>query len=342
MIGPTERRGVTEVRMRLGVRSVARLLAFLAVACARAEGESPAPPPAAPAAASAVRVALELAQEFYYEGDPLQVRISVRNAGTAAVPNPVRSPLFGGFKVRRTDGEFVRAHHAPRGEEPARPETLAPEAFYGGVIDLVESHPQLAGKGRYEIHWSADGLLSNMLLVTIIPRYDPAQSYSAQIVTDLGTIEMDLLPAGAPIALKAFVDMAQAGIYDGLTIHEVQADTFISGGDPRQADPPRRAVSFPAESSSVPLVAGTVVLRPVRAAPPANGPGFMILLKPQPSWTGQVTAFGQVVRGLDIVQRISRVPASPRNADPPGKPLKDVTIRTVVIRAKPPAVVAPQ
>jgi peptidyl-prolyl cis-trans isomerase A (cyclophilin A) len=331
--------------MRLGPGSIACLLALAAAGAVPAAEEPPDREPAAPAAPGApggITVSLELAQQFYYEGDPLSVRISVRNASPAGVPNPVRSPLFAGFRVRRAEGEFIRPQGPPRAEEPARPDTLTPEAFYGGVVNLVESHPQLAGRGKYEIHWSADGLISNMLLVTVIPRYDPALAYAAQIVTDLGTIEIDLLPAGAPIALKAFVDMAQAGLYDGLTIHEVQADAFISGGDPRFVDPPRRAISFPAESSSLPLLSGTVVLRPVRAAPPANGPGFMILLRPQPTWTGQVTAIGQVVRGLDIVQRISRVPASPRNAQPPGKPLKDVAIRTVVIRGKPAAVVDPR
>jgi cyclophilin family peptidyl-prolyl cis-trans isomerase len=293
--------------------------------------------PADPAAPEPrrVQVALELSQEFYYEGDPLNVRITVRNTGEKKVANPVKVALFSAFKVRRAEGETLKPTHPPTSEEPARPESLTPAAFYGAVANLAEVYPELTHRGRYEIAWSADGMITNLLLVTVIPRYDPSRSYSAEIGTDLGVIEIDLVPSGAPIAVKAFVDMANAGLYDALKFDEVQADSFVSGGDPRFADPPRRGISFPAEPTTVPIVAGTMAFRPVSAAPPANGPGFMIALKPQPAWSGQVTAFGQVTRGLEVLQRISRTPASARTAQPPGKPLRDVKIQTVRIHEKP-------
>ena len=107
------------------------------------------------------------------------------------------------------------------------------------------------------------------------------------------------------------------------------------GGDPRFANEPRQPIQYPAEQSAFPLVAGTVVMRPVRAAPPANGSTFVIMLRPQPTWTGQVTVLGQVVEGLDVVQRLSRVPSSMRNSQPNFKPLREVMIQRVTIREKP-------
>ena len=83
-------------------------------------------------------------------------------------------------------------------------------------------------------------------------------------------------------------------------------DDYIVAGDPRFAQPPRRSITFPAEQSTLPLVAGTVVLKPVGAAPPANGSTFVILLKPQPAWTGQVTVLGQVTRGGRRIRLTSR------------------------------------
>ena len=53
-----------------------------------------------PAQTRTVVVDLELAQEFYYEGDPLNLKISVRNVGSSKEANPIKTPLFQGFKVR--------------------------------------------------------------------------------------------------------------------------------------------------------------------------------------------------------------------------------------------------
>jgi peptidyl-prolyl cis-trans isomerase B (cyclophilin B) len=285
--------------------------------------------PARPAPNDRVAVSLELDQHFYYAGGPLSLGITVRNNGDEKIKNPIRTPLLSGLKVKAAAGTALRPAGGEQAEEPARPEELAPHAFYGGTFDLVRLFPELGQVGIYEIYWSADGIVSPMLVVNIIPRYDPSTEYVGEIVTDLGSITVEFFQKQSPIAVKSFVDMAHAGLYDGLTFHEVHADGFVVGGDPRLAAPPRPIIDFPAEPSAIQLVAGTVVLKPVGAAPPANGPVFIILLRPQPAWAGQVTALGQVVRGLDVVQSISRVQSSLH------RPLREIKIERVVIRPKP-------
>jgi cyclophilin family peptidyl-prolyl cis-trans isomerase len=285
---------------------------------------------------SRIEVVLDLSQEFYYEGDPMTVRISVRNIGNEKTANPIRQPLFGGFVVK-SGGAKLEPTGKSAAEEPARPADLAPQSFYGGLINLVDLYPQLNTTGTHEIHWSGDGLVSNALIVTVIPRFDPRRDYTGEIETNYGSIEIELYTRDAPIAVKSFVDLAHAEYYDGLLIHEVQGDSYVMGGDGRFADPPRRPIRFPAEQSTLPLVAGTLVLRPVGPAPPANGSTFVILLRPQPKWTGQVTVLGQVVRGLDVVREISNVPSTMRSSTPNFKPLRDVVIRKVSIREKSPA-----
>ena len=101
------------------------------------------------------------------------------------------------------------------------------------------------------------------------------------------------------------------------------------------ADRPRRTITFPAEFSPLPLVAGTVVMKPVNAAPPANGSAFMITLKPQPEWTGQVTVLGQVIQGLDVVRRMSQAPSSRRTTKPFFKPVGPIVIEKVTIAEAP-------
>ena len=281
-----------------------------------------------------VLVRLELSQQFYYEGDALDLRITVHNPHDKRVSNPIESPLFAGFKVR-SEGQLLEPAGRAHAEEPSRPGKLAPESFYGAVVNLVELFPQLAAAGSYQIFWHADGVHSDMIVVTIIPRYDPAKEYVGELETDQGTIVIDLFGKNSPIAVKSFVDLAQAGFYDGLQFHDIRADNYIVGGDPRFGNRPEQSIQYPAELSSLPLVAGTVVMRPVRAAPPANGSTFVILLRPQPTWNGQVTPLGQVVRGLDVVQRLSRSPSTGLNSKPNFKPLKELRIKNVTIQEKP-------
>jgi cyclophilin family peptidyl-prolyl cis-trans isomerase len=281
-----------------------------------------------------VAVRLELSQNFYYAGEPLLVRISVLNDGPAALANPVKGPLFAGFKVSAVGAEpaqSLKPKGKSRSGEPSRPEELAAHSFYGAVVDLGDIFPELRRPGTYQVHWTGNGLLSEQLTVQVIPKYDQARRYKAEITTNLGTFHVGFYPDQSPVAVKAFVDMAHAGFYDGLLFHEVRPDDFISGGNAAASGSSRRPFIFPAESSALPLVAGSVVLRPVSPAPLANGSEFMVLLRPQPTLMGQVTVIGQVVNGLEVAREISRQASSGQIAAPFFKPVKDVRILKITI-----------
>lgn len=292
-------------------------------------------PTEAAAEAPDVSVALELSQEFFYEGDSLNLQISVRNGLAAQTENPIKTSLHEGLVVRRAGAEPLKATGKPSRAEPVRPASLSPLSFYGAMVELTELYPELRRRGTFDVYWSADGVVSDLIRLTVIPRFDPAKSYMARLETAHGPIAIEFYADRSPLSVKSFVDMAHAGLYDGLSFHEVHADSHVLGGDPRSATPPRRPYFFPAESSSLPLVAGTVIFKPVGAAPPTNGPEFIILLKPQPAWTGQVTVLGQVVSGLETVQKISRVPSSMQGSRPFFKPVEEVKIQRVVIEEKP-------
>jgi cyclophilin family peptidyl-prolyl cis-trans isomerase len=293
---------------------------------------------AKPAVSSEVRATLELNQQFYYAGDTFPVRLAITNNGTAEAANPVKGGLLPGFQVLSADGTALQPTGKAGGQEPARPSKLAPKAFYGAIVDLTETFPQLKSRGKFTIRWSADGLATDEIVVHIVPRFDPARDYVARVETEEGTFVIDLLKKTAPIAVKAFVDMANAGFYDGLLIHEVRADQLISGGDPTGTGGGQGAFRYPAELAAIPVVAGTVVLKPAGLAPPSNGSQFAISLRPEPRWTGQFTILGQVVEGLDVVKRISNLPSSDR---PSFRPVKDVHTIHVLIQEKSTGTAAP-
>ncbi len=311
--------------------SVPRIALFSALAAALlisapAPAQAPAP----------VQVRLELSEDFFYADQPLWVRITVRNDGLESVKNPVGADLFKGFQVQAHGASPSKASGKPSAAEPTRPAEMAPQSFYGAVVDLGEIFPDLRKPGTYRIHWKNNGLLSEQLTVQVIPRFDPTKEYEAEIRTDAGAIRLELLASEAPVTVKAFVDMANAGFYDGLQIHEIRPDSLIAGGNAGFAQDarPRRPVIYPAEFTNLPLVAGSVVMKPVGASPASNGSEFIILLRPLQGMAGQVTGFAHVVQGLDIAQAISRRPSSGQTTRPFFKPTPEITIRNIWITEK--------
>ncbi|HEX4824840.1 MAG TPA: peptidylprolyl isomerase [Candidatus Polarisedimenticolaceae bacterium] len=304
-------------------RVIGSWFVFLSMATA-AGAATPAKPAAAP-----VKAVLELNQQFYYVGEPLNIRVTLSNPGAAEVSNPVKSPVIGAFTVADASGAKIAPTGKSAAEEPARRAKLAPKEFYGVAVELSKVYPQLSTKGRYTIGWSADGVAADSIIVTVIPKFDPGKNYSAKVETEAGTFTIDLMKSTAPIATKSFVDMANAGFYDGLLIHEIRSDQAIAGGDPTGTGGGQAPIRFPAELSAIPVVAGTVVLKPAGLAPPANSSQFIISLRPEPKWTGQFTVLGQVTNGLEVVKKISNLPSTDR---PNFRPMTEIhTVHVTVI-----------
>ncbi len=300
------------------------LLASILAAAGSVGAAEPAP--------SAVRAQLQLNQPFYYVGDGLEVRIKIVNGGMAEAVNPVKGPLLGAFAVSDAKGKQIESSSKTDAKEPARPDKLAPGASYAAVVDLTQMYPELKSRGRYTIKWSSGGVAADDISIVIIPKYLPSKDYLARVETEQGTFVIDLLKRQAPLAVKAFVDLANAGFYDGLIFYEARADQVISGGDPTGTGRGQAPLRYPAEMGAVPVVAGSVVLKPAGLAPPANSSQFAISLQSQPTWIGQFTVVGQVVEGLDIVRKLAGVPT----ADPPSyRPLKDIHTLHVTIQEKP-------
>lgn len=312
------------MRDLVAVVSFAALLAAPALAA----GDEPLP--------GAVRAVLELSRQIYYAGEPLQVRISVGNEGPADVRNPVKTPLPRGFEVRAAEGKALDAEGIEKLAEASRPSTLSPGYSYSVVIDLAEHYPALRSPGTYEIRWAADGVASKTVVVRLIPQYDAAKEYRARIETDEGAFVIEFFGKAAPLATKAFVDMANTGFYDGLIFHKAVSDQFIEGGDPQGNGGGAPPFRYPADPTTIPPMAGTVLMKPVSPTPPTNGSQFIVLVRPEPTWTGQATVFAQVVEGLDVVQRISRLPTTQQAAQPYFKPIKDIRILRVTVFEKNP------
>ncbi len=158
---------------------------------------------------------------------------------------------------------------------------------------------------------------------------------SATITTDKGTIEIDLFTDGAPKAAKNFIDLARKGYYDGVVFHRVVPGFVIQAGDgqfgkagridERRVGTGGPGYTFPDEPFNGEYQRGAVAM--ANAGPNTNGSQFFICLTDLAGrLPKQYTLFGQVTRGLDVVDQIAAGRRGPND-----RPIEPVAMQTVTV-----------
>lgn len=161
---------------------------------------------------------------------------------------------------------------------------------------------------------------------------DPAKDYSAWIVTEKGTIAVDLFADLAPETVNNFAYLACVGYYDNLTWHRVIAGQIAQAGDPTGlgvGGPGYNIIDEFAGSGLVFDHAGWVSMAHT-SQPNSAGGQFFITLAPTENLNGAFTIFGEVVGGMDAAQSLS--PRDPQTTPP--DQLGD-SLETIVVRQEP-------
>jgi cyclophilin family peptidyl-prolyl cis-trans isomerase len=156
---------------------------------------------------------------------------------------------------------------------------------------------------------------------------------SATIATEKGDIEVDLFATDAPKTVQNFVDLAKNGFYDDVVFHRVIPGFVIQAGDGQYGkksslDKSRVGTGGPGYKFEDEPVKGDYArgaLAMANAGPNTNGSQFFICTQ---DLTGKLpknyTLFGQVTKGLDVVDAIV---GAPRNArDLPDEPVAMTTV----------------
>jgi peptidyl-prolyl cis-trans isomerase B (cyclophilin B) len=162
------------------------------------------------------------------------------------------------------------------------------------------------------------------------------------IVTNLGTIKVKLYK-GTPKHRENFAKLALTGFYDGLIFHRVIDGFMIQGGDPYSRDTSRRAqeligqggpgYTIPAEfvpeykhiKGALAAARMSDVANPMKES---SGSQFYLVQDTGAcvQLDGSYTVFGQTVEGIEIIDRIAKVPVNNRN-----RPLNDVVIKKIIL-----------
>jgi len=147
---------------------------------------------------------------------------------------------------------------------------------------------------------------------------------NATMLTNHGSIELELFDDAAPKTVQNFVKLAQDGFYDGVIFHRVIQDFMIQGGDPTGTGSGGPGYQFEDEFNDHKVVRGALAM--ANAGPNTNGSQFFIVTADACPWLdGKHTVFGQVTSGMDVADAIASV-----DSDGSDRPKTPVTMRVTV------------
>ena len=144
-------------------------------------------------------------------------------------------------------------------------------------------------------------------------------------------MKAELYPEIAPVSVNNFISLIQKHFYDGLIFHRVIKGFMIQGGDPEGScmGGPGYSIrgefaqnGFPNDLKHTPGV-----LSMARSMhPDSAGSQFFLMHKTSPHLDGAYAAFGKVIEGMDVVDKIAETAT-----DYSDRPLEDQVMKTVTV-----------
>ncbi len=167
---------------------------------------------------------------------------------------------------------------------------------------------------------------------------DTNQKEVAVLKTSDGEMVVEFWPEVAPKTVENFKKLARQGFYDGTAFHRIIRGFMIQGGDPNTKDLSNESsygtgdpgYKIPAEFNDRPHLRG--VLSMARSADPNSaGSQFFICLGTASSLDHQYTAFGKVIKGLDVLDKIGATPVGRSDSGEMSKPNSRVALESVKV-----------
>lgn len=223
-----------------------------------------------------------------------------------------------------------------------------------GSVDIAAFYPQIRESGSYILVWKTStplviNTLSNpgftrdmldsipedqkaKLSKEVMAQFEPVAIHIvpleyATISTDKGEIKATFAYDVASHTVENFISLAEQKYYDGTVFHRIIKGFMIQGGDSLGTTAERAGTGGPGygvvqEFSKKPHVRG--VLSMARSSDPDSAGGqFFIMHATKPHLNGSYTAFGQVVEGMDVVDKLAETPVTDDNGStkPENRPM---------------------
>ena len=149
----------------------------------------------------------------------------------------------------------------------------------------------------------------------------------AEFKTDIGDFKIELWNDKAPVTVGNFLKLVDEGFYNGLIFHRVIPNFMVQTGCPQGTGYGGPGYTIRDEFNKSLKHDKGVVSMANSGRPNTGGSQFFITVKETPWLDGKHTIFGKVIKGMEVVEKISKVQTG-RN----DKPLKDIKINNVTIK----------
>lgn len=161
-----------------------------------------------------------------------------------------------------------------------------------------------------------------------ITQFDKNKTYTAVLKTTEGNIKILLNAQKTPITVNNFVTLARKNFYNNTIFHRVIKGFMIQGGDPNGDGTGGPGYKFSDESFEGEYKRGTMAM--ANAGPNTNGSQFFIMHQDYPLPKNYVI-FGQVIEGIEVVDKIANTPVKPNISGENSKPVNPITVGSVEI-----------
>ena len=160
----------------------------------------------------------------------------------------------------------------------------------------------------------------------------------AVIKTAHGEMTIAFWPEVAPKTVENFKTLARKGFYDGTAFHRIVKGFMVQGGDPLTKDPRQESrwgtgdpgYKIKAEFSEKPHVRGVISM--ARSSDPHSaGSQFFICLADARFLDKQYTAFGQVIKGDDVLGKLGDTPTTRGSGGENSRPVSRVGVESIKI-----------
>jgi cyclophilin family peptidyl-prolyl cis-trans isomerase len=168
-----------------------------------------------------------------------------------------------------------------------------------------------------------------LLSVTFLLTGCNSKGRNVVLETNYGNIVIELFDEAAPVHSANFRKLVSEGFYDSLQFHRIIPGFVIQGGDPNTRTDNKLSYgqggpgyTLQAEIGKPHLRGSVGAAREGDAVNPqrkSNGSQFYICTQAIPHLDGAYTVFGQVIKGMDVVDKISKLPRDER--DVPDQPV---------------------
>ncbi len=150
-------------------------------------------------------------------------------------------------------------------------------------------------------------------------------SYFWNLETNIGKIEIKLMPEVAPMHVSSTIYLTRLGFYDGTIFHRVITGFMAQGGDPTGTGRGGPGYKYSGEFDSKVKHSKPGILSMANAGPGTDGSQFFLTFVPTPHLNGKHTIFGEVTEGMETVKALEK--AGSRS----GQPSKKLEIKKATI-----------